>query len=123
MDGVLLLRLHGGHTVDRLAENVEHASKRLRSDTDFDGLIVRRYRSATLEAVGGTHRNRAHESLLQMLLHLKNQGLLVDVNREGREDRRNGHAVVELAIDHGSDDLSDCCWHKNEEEGEVDAKV
>ena len=56
--------------VHRLAEDVQHAAERLRSDRHRNRLAEVNDRHAALHAVGRLHRDRADAVLAQVLLDL-----------------------------------------------------
>ena len=97
--------------VHRLADDVEHATQRGLAHGHLDRLAGVLGRHAADQAVGGYHRHAAHPVLAQVLLDLgddvqRDAGLgarVLDVDRvvDGRQV-----LVVELDVDHGTDDLN-----------------
>jgi peptide chain release factor 1 len=104
MDFPTLLLADRTGFVDRIAEHVHDAAERLRADRHLDaGAGVVRHEIAT-QAVGRAERDRAHDTIAELLLHLE-------------RDRRRGafdvqcvvhlrHLVArEFDVDDGADDL------------------
>ena len=68
----------GGREVDRLAEHVQHAAERLRTDGHRDRRAGVDRRHAARHAVGRLHRDGAHAVLAEMLLDLGDDVDLLD---------------------------------------------
>ncbi len=89
VDRALLVRLDRARVVDRPAEHVHDAAERAGADRYRDaGTGVLRLHAAP-QAVGRAHRDRAHDAVAELLLHLEGQALLDQlVGRIGLEDQR-----------------------------------
>ena len=75
--------------VDRAAEHVHDAAERARPDRHRDACAGVLRLHATPQAVGRAHRDRAHDAVAELLLHLESQTLLDQlVGRIGLEDER-----------------------------------
>src|SRR5688572_1496708 len=71
MDRPVLRRIHGPiGEIDRLAEHIEHASKRRVADGNRNGGPSVDGSHSTLQTVGRLHRDRANTPLTEVLLHL-----------------------------------------------------
>ena len=118
--GSLLLLKLGGRAVDlplffgdglrlvvnSFAEQVEDTAEGLLSDRDLDRRAGIHSLHASNEAVGGTHRNAAHDIVADMLSDLNDQLLTVVVDLDGI--KQIGQMVgVELDIKHRTDDCHD----------------
>ena len=91
--------------VDRLAEHVPHPSKRLVPDRHLDRRARRGRLHPSPESVGRTHRDRAHTSAAQMLVHLDDELPAVNERDHDRFMNRREHPLAELHVHHRPDDL------------------
>ena len=119
-----LLRLDRTQRVDRLAEDVEQAPEGGGPDRHRDRLAAVLRLHAAHDAVGGLHRDRAHQALAEMLRHLGHhvdgvagrRSRVLDLDRV--EDLRQLALALERDVDHRTDDLHDLagtpgprlCW-------------
>src|ERR1051325_2434313 len=67
----VVLGIHRTALVDGAAGHVEHASHHTRTDGNMNRSATVMYAVAAFEALGPRHRNRAHATVAQMLLHLE----------------------------------------------------
>ena len=91
--------------VDRVAEHVEDAAERLRTDRDADRGAGVDDLGATGEAVRGVHGDRADAVIAEMLLDLSDDEAAVGLDVECRVDR--GKRVREYGVDDDALDLHD----------------
>ena len=114
VDRAELVRLHRAALVDRAAKNVHHAAERRRAHGHGDRLAGVAHLHAAAQAVGRTHRDRAHHAVAELLLDLEREALLgegVAFLDEGQGVVHLRHAFArELDVDHRSDALDDAAF-------------
>ena len=76
VDDAPLLRLDGAALVDRPAQHVHHAPEHRGTDGHLDAVTGVADLHAPPQAVGGAHRDRAHDAVAQLLLDFERQALL-----------------------------------------------
>ncbi len=76
MDPAPLLGLDRAALVDRAAEHVHDAAEHAGTDRHHDAVAGVVHRHAAPQAVGRSHRDRAHDAVAQLLLHFEGQTLL-----------------------------------------------
>ncbi len=90
--------------VDRIAEHVHDAAERRLADRHLDAFAGVVRDQAALEAVGRAERDRAHDAVAELLLHLERDRHAFDLQRVVH--LRHGLAR-EFDVDDGADDLYD----------------
>ncbi len=83
------------------------------ADRHLDAFAGTAHLHAARQAVGAAHRDRAHDAVAELLLHLERQPLLDElVLGVGLEDQRVIHIrqrfALELHVDHSADALDNC---------------
>ena len=104
VNGQVLGGLHRALLVLRLAEHVHDAAERAGAHRHGDALAGARDGEAAAQALGGTHRDRAHDAVAQLLLHFEGQVHVIELERVvdlGNLIARKFH------IDDRADDLHD----------------
>ena len=99
-----ILGLDRAALVLRLAEHVHDAAERADADGHGDRRAGRLDAEPALQALGGAHRDRAHDAVAELLLHLERQVL---VDQFQRLVNRRDSLAGELHVDHRADDLDD----------------
>ena len=94
-----------GLAVDRLPDHVPQAAERRLPDRDGDRLARVDDVGAAGEPVGRVHRDRAHAVVAEMLLHLRDQRSVRQLDLERGQDL--GKAVGEDRVDDDALDLDD----------------
>ena len=109
VNGVELLHLGHGLTVNRLAHNVPNATERLGANGHLHGLTGIGDDKAALQAVGRGHGDRADNAARKLALDLEDRAQVTDrglgLDRERVVDR--GHRAVKLDVDDRADDTND----------------
>ena len=99
-----LLGVDRAALVDRPAEHVHDAAERLGADRHHDRRAGVHHLHAAAQPVGAAERDRAHDAVAELLLHLERQPDVVHLERV--VDLR--HLVArELDVDDGADALDD----------------
>ncbi len=115
VDRAPLVRLDRAGFVDRPAEHVHDAAERTRADRHHDaGAGVLRLHAAP-QAVGRAHRDRAHDAVAELLLHLESQPLLDQ--RVGRIRLKNERVVNLRHVVARELDVHDCANALNDGSG------
>ncbi len=100
---------HGTPFIDRVADDVEHASEDLLAHGNGNRGIGGDDLQPALQPFGGGHRDGAHPAVTEMLLHLEGQrGFLAarcEIDCERLVDRGQTARGAEVDIDDGADDL------------------
>ncbi len=99
-----LLGLDRAALVLRVAEHIHDAPERTDADRHLDRRAGGLHGEPALQALGGAHRDRAHDAVAELLLHLERQVVVHELER--LVDRRDSLAR-ELHVDHRADDLDD----------------
>ena len=106
VDGIELLHLGHGLTVDRLAHHVPNAAERLGANGHLHGLTGIGGDETTLQTIGRGHGDRADDAARKLALNLENRAQVTDrglgLDRERVVDR--GHRTVKLDVDDRADD-------------------
>ena len=92
--------------VDRLAENVEHASENFRTYGNGNRSVGGNGFETALEAVDRVHRDGSDSAVSKLLLDFENDGLFAVFHFEGVVNVRNVSAF-ELNVDDDADNLLD----------------
>lgn len=92
--------------INRLADHVEHTTKRLRTDRNGNGRAGVPHLAAALESVGGRHSDRAHELVADVLSDFKNQVGIIIFYDKSRADKRQV-PFFEPDVNNRPDDLCD----------------
>ena len=107
----LLLRLDRAALVDRPAEHVHHAPEHRRADGHLDAVAGVADLHAAPQAVGGAHRDRAHDAVAELLLDFERQALLGQRIVAFLDDERvvdlRQRLARELDVDDRADALND----------------
>ena len=111
MNDPMLLRHDRAALIDRPAEDVHHASEHPRADRHLDAVPGVADLHAPPQAVGGTHRDRAHDAIAQLLLDLEcqpflGQRIIAFLDHERVEDMRQ-RLAREFDVDDRADALND----------------
>ena len=112
VDRAALVGLDRTALVDRPAEHVHDAAEHAGAHGHLDVLAGAVHLHAALQAVGAAHRDRAHDAVAELLLHLEREPLLDQlVLGIGLEDQRvvdlRQRLALELHVDDGADALDD----------------
>ena len=99
----VLLGLDVARVVDRVAEHVHDAAELLRADGHRDRLAGVRDAQAAAQAFRGAHRDRAHDTVAELLLHLERQVAVLQLQRV--VDLRD-RVARKLDVDDGANDLN-----------------
>ncbi len=110
VDRATLVTEHRTTLVDRPPEHVHHAAEHAGADGNADRLRGVAHLHATLQSVRGAERDRAHDAIAELLLHLEREALLDQrVAGVGFEHQRVVHPrhafARELDVHHRSDAL------------------
>jgi peptide chain release factor 1 len=98
-----LLGPNGARVVDRVAENVHDAAEHLRADGHGDRLAGVPNRETAAQAFRRAHRDRAHDTVAELLLHLERQVAVLQLQRV--IDFRD-RVARKLDVDDGANDLN-----------------
>jgi hypothetical protein len=108
MDRQVFLDLHRAAIVLRLAEHVHDTAERAGADRHRDRRTGGLDGQAALQAFRRTHRDRAHDAVAELLLHLERQVRILEL--ECLVDVRHRFAR-KLHVDDRADDLRDLARH------------
>ena len=107
-------RFHRAGVIDRFAEQIQNATERAGTDRHHDFAAGVFHDGAAHEAVGGVHRDGAHDVVTQMLSHFEREvvGLVIDgriADFQRGENRRDAPGG-KFDVDDGAGDLADFAW-------------
>src|SRR5215471_14053441 len=106
MDRPGFVGLDLARVVDRLPEHVHDPAERLLTHGHRDRLARVVDGQTTLEAFRRAHRDRAHDAVAELLLHLEREATVLVLELERVVDLRY-RVTRKLDVDHRANDLND----------------